>query len=185
MSKSTQDLSKNLVVAEFEPATQPKVERNHGRQPRQSLMDRIISKTYSLGPIPLQTVVEEPMEFIRMEGIQPRSKSSIPGRLHHSRNNVRFGSKKNQQKPTRSKIRKKRGRKRSTMIKFSNLPLDLKKEFTMFLMRNNVRFEKIDQSGYVEAKLKLVSSDKNSVKVMLNKEDIDRLAKKVSELVAN
>lgn len=153
------------------------------------IINSLISKCYSLSPMnPLSafTLTEKTQEKENVITPFKRKKSNLKNRFDRSKSGskekqhrVRFEDQKYFEKTLKKSTRKKKKKKKMGRIIFSKLPLNLKKEFMLFLYKNKVEFEKVDHTGYVEAKVKLVSGDKEGVNVVLTKEDIDRLRKKV------
>lgn len=65
-------------------------------------------------------------------------------------------------------------------IKFSNLPLDLKKQFIYFLAKNNVDFKQLKNSRFLHTKIKLISK-KGNAQILIKNKDFSELAQKKSE----
>ena len=66
-------------------------------------------------------------------------------------------------------------------INFSDLPLDLKKQFIYFLSKNKVDFQQLGKSRFMHTKIRLVS-DQGDAEVVVRRKDFSELAKKKKEI---
>jgi hypothetical protein len=65
-------------------------------------------------------------------------------------------------------------------ILFSNLTLDLKKQFIYFLAKNNIDFHRLKDSRFLRTKIRITNSKsgKSPARIVLKPEDIDHLCRK-------
>jgi len=63
-------------------------------------------------------------------------------------------------------------------IAFSQLTLDLKKQFIHFLAKHNIDFQRLKDSRFLETKIKLIGANGKPTKVVLKPNDIEHLCRK-------
>lgn len=65
-------------------------------------------------------------------------------------------------------------------IQFSNLSLDLKKQFIYFLAKNNIDFQRMNDSRFMKTKIRITNSKsgKSPARIVLKPEDIEHLCRK-------
>lgn len=65
-------------------------------------------------------------------------------------------------------------------IQFSNLTLDLKKQFIYFLAKNDIDFHRLKDTRFLRTKIRITNSksNKSPARIVLKPEDIDHLCRK-------
>lgn len=67
-------------------------------------------------------------------------------------------------------------------IEFSNLTLDLKKQFIYFLAKNNINFHQLRDSKFLTTKIRIVGSNNRPTRIVIKPEDIWHLANKTKKV---
>lgn len=180
----------------FTPAKPPLAPQSISSKADSEILNVVMSRGESLNPLTVLrklNLTERGQEKENYEKEFKRPKSNLKGTIQtdrtfnrsRSKHRVRFFGnsidKINNYGNKKSTTRSSRKKKKKGSVVFSHLPLNLKKQFMLFLFKNKVEFKEVDHTGYVEAKVKLISEKKNDegVKVILTKDDIARLTKTV------
>lgn len=63
-------------------------------------------------------------------------------------------------------------------IDFSNLTLDLKKQFIYFLAKNNIDFHKLKDSKFLTTKIRITGTNNKPTRIVIKPQDVWHLAQK-------